>query len=448
MKPLRIFKRKLYDEMLAWKMERNGSTALLIKGARRVGKSILAEDFASREYSSYILIDFAVVNQDVINLFDDLMDLDFLFLRLQTIFNVVLEERKSVIIFDEIQLCPKARQAIKYLVKDGRYDYIETGSLMSIRKHKKGIVIPSEETRLSLFPMDFEEFLWALEDKTTMTMIRYSFENLKAVGDAVHREIMRKFRLYMLVGGMPQAISKYLETNNLAVVDKVKREIIELYIDDLREIDESGKASRIFSSVPGELSMGKLRFQVGSVIENADAFDLDSQWQDLEDSMTVNFSYRCTDPNIGMSLHRDNDYFKLFLNDTGLFVTLAFMDKDVSENVLYAKLLSDKLSADLGYVYENVVAQCLRAQGHSLFYYTFKADEEGKNNYEVDFLISDGTKLRPIEVKSSGYRTHKSLDEFCAKFSSRISRPTMLYTKDLRKDSDMLYLPVYTVCLI
>lgn len=444
----RVFKRKIYAEMARWKNERNGSTALLIKGARRVGKSTIAEEFAKNEYKSYIIIDFAKVGADVTDLFDDLRDLDFLFLQLQTLFNASLYERESVIIFDEIQKCPKARQAIKYLVKDGRYDYIETGSLMSIRKYKRGIMIPSEETRITMFPMDYEEFLWALDDNLTFNMMRYAYDHKKPLGDAVHRKLMRQFRLYMIVGGMPQAVNAYLDFNNLKRVDEVKREILELYIDDLREIDESGRASRIFESIPGELAKGKLRFNVGSVIENADSYNLDSIWQDLENSLTINFSYRCSDPNVGLALHKEYDYFKLFIGDTGLFITLAFWDNAAGSNILYQKLLSDKLSADLGTVYENIVAQCLRANGHSLYYYTFKADPEGKNNYEIDFLITDETKLQPIEVKSSGYLTHKSLDKFIETYHSRIGRSIVLYPKDLKVEGNMQYLPVYMAALL
>ena len=444
----RIFKRKIYDKMLDWKHNRAGASALLIKGARRVGKSTIATEFAKNEYKSFIKIDFAKVGSDIFSLFDDLSNLDFLFLQLQTIFKTTLYRRESVIILDEIQKCPLARQAIKYLVEDGRYDYIETGSLMSIRKYKRGIMIPSEETRISMYPMDYEEFLWALGDTTTVPMMRYAFEKRKALGDAVHRSLMRQFRVYMLVGGMPQAVNAFIDNNDMKRVDEVKREIIELYIDDLREIDESGKASRIFESIPGELAKGKLRYTVGSVIDNADSKNLDVIWQDLENSLTINFSYKCTDPNVGFALHRDSSYFKLYLGDTGLFVTLAFWDNDSDNNELYKKLLSDKLSADLGVVYENVVAQCLKANGHSLYYYTFKADPEGKNNYEIDFIISQGTKIVPIEVKSSGYTTHKSLDEFRRKYSSRIKRPIVLYPKDLKNDGELMYFPIYMASIL
>lgn len=443
-----IFYRKIYSKMLEWKVTRSGESALLILGVRRVGKSTVSEEFAKNEYRSYIKIDFAKASKDVLHLFDDIMDLDYLFLQLQTIYNKTLYPGESVILMDEIQKCPQARQAIKYLVEDGRYHYIETGSLLSIRKHKKGLLIPSEETRLSMYPMDFEEFLDAIGEQNSKEIIKYAFENKRNLGDAVHRKLMRQFRLYMLVGGMPQAVNKYLDSNNLLQVDNIKREIIQLYIDDLREIDESGRASRIFMSVPSELSRGKLRYTVGSIIENADSINLDAVWQDLENSLTINFSYRCTDPNVGMALHKDSSYFKLFMGDTGLFVTLCFWDSEMAENTIYQKLLSDKLSADLGPIYENIVSQCLKASGHSLYYYTFKVDAEGKNNYEVDFLIAKKSKLNPIEVKSSGYMTHKSLDVFCERYSQRVSQKIVLYTKDLRMDNGIMYLPVYMTHLL
>lgn len=439
----RIFKRKIYNSILKWKQEKNGSTALLIKGARRVGKSTIAKEFAKHEYKSFMAIDFAKASDNVKGLFNSLDNLDFLFLQLQALYHVDLHVRNSVIIFDEIQLCPKARQAIKYLVEDGRYDYIETGSLLSIRKNTAGILIPSEETRITMFPMDYEEFLWAIGDDTTFKLAKYAYDNRKSLGDAVNREFMRQFRLYILVGGMPQAVSAYIDTNNLAATDMAKREIIELYIDDLRQIDASGKASRLFESIPGQLATGKLRFEPWKIIQNITSEKLDDIWKDLEDSLTVNFAYRTTDPNAGLGLHRDSDSFRIYLGDTGLFVSLAFWNKDISENTLYQKLLSDKLSADLGYVYENAVAQMLRAAGHKLFYYVFPVDKERKKYYEVDFVTVSANKVNPIEVKSSGYKTHKSLDVFRERYSSRIGQPMMIYTKDLRSEGGVFYLPVY-----
>lgn len=452
----RIFKRKIYDRMIKWKAESNGNTALLIKGARRVGKSTIAEEFARKEYESYILIDFSIADKSVKELFNQLSDLNFFFLRLQSLFNTSLHQRKSVIIFDEVQLYPPARQAIKHMVKDHRYDYIETGSLLSIKKNVKGILIPSEETRISMYPMDYEEFLWAVNKAPTFELIQYSFNNLKSMGDAVNRELMKDFRLYMLIGGMPQAVNEYLNSNDFSTVDAIKRNILELYMDDFRKIDPTGKASRLFLSIPSELSRNTMRYKIGSIIENATASRLGELLMDMADSMTVNFAYHANDPSVGLPLHADYDCFKMFLNDTGLFVTLAFMDKDYTDNDIYRKLLSDKLSTDLGYVYENVIAQILKSSGNELFYYTFKEKVEKVNaednpvvrNYEVDFLLSRKDKICPIEVKSSGYNSHKSLDKFQEKYSSRIKNRYLLYTKDVRKDKDILCLPVYMAGLL
>ena len=437
-----LFKRKLYDKMLQWKQERDGKTALLIKGARRVGKSTLAEEFARREYESHILIDFTEASQEVKDLFDDISDLDNVLFQLQYHYNTRLTVRKSVIIFDEVQDCPKARQAIKKLVKDHRYDYIETGSLISIKKNTKNIRIPSEETRLELFPMDYEEFRWALGDTVTVEMLREAYEGRRPLGDGVARKLMRDFRLYMLVGGMPQAVSEYIASNNLSAVDSVKREIIDLYADDFRKIDPTGKATRMFYAIPGQLSKNASRYQISSVIEQGKKDRMEELLQNMEDSKVVLFSHHADDPNVGLALHKDTGRYKMFLNDTGLFITLAFWDKDATENVIYQKLLNDKLPADLGYVYENAVAQILTAAGNKLFYYTWPT-ESGKHNYEVDFLLSRGVKLWPLEVKSSGYKTHASLDAFCDKFSSRIGERFLIYTKDYRKDGATILLPVF-----
>lgn len=433
--------------MLQWKRERDGKTALLIKGARRVGKSTLAEEFAKREYESYILIDFTEAAQEVRDLFEDVSDLDSLLFQLQYQYNTRLTPRKSVIIFDEVQECPLARQAIKKLVKDHRYDYIETGSLISIKKNTKNIRIPSEETRIEMYPMDYEEFRWALGDEVTVGMLREAYEARRPLGDGVMRKMLRDFRLYMLVGGMPQAVNEYLDTNNLSAVDRVKREIIELYADDFRKIDPTGKATRMFYSVPGQLNKNASRYQISSVIEQGKQDRVEELLQDMEDSKVVLFSHHADDPNVGLSLHEDMGRYKLFLNDTGLFITLAFWDKDVTENVIYQKLLNDKLSADLGYVYENVVAQMLTAAGNKLFYYTWPT-ESGKHNYEVDFLLSRGTKLWPMEVKSSGYKTHASLDAFCEKFSDRVGERFLVFTKGLRKDGPTTLLPVVMAGLL
>lgn len=437
----RIFKRKTYRQLLEWKATENGRTAILLEGARRVGKSTIVEQFAKKEYKSYILIDFNKVGKNVVGLWDELMDLDRIFLLLQQIYKTTLYERNSVIIFDEVQKCPPARQAIKYLVQDGRYDYIETGSLISIHKNTRNITIPSEEDRITMYPMDYEEFRWALGDMASIPLFEQQYNSRMSLGDAVVRLNMRDFRLYMLVGGMPQAVNTYLETNNMSLVDKTKRGIIQLYLEDFQKIDATGNAERLFKNIPAQLSGKVSRYQPYTVVGQQSAAKMGELLQELEQSKTALFCHHCTDPNVGMSLNKDLSRYKIFMADTGLFVTLCFWDKDFTENVIYDKLLSDKLDANLGYLYENVVAQMLASAGNQLFYYTFPKDE--KHNYEIDFLLSRGNKLVPIEVKSSGYKTHKSLDVFCEKYSSRIGERILLYTKDYQKDGPTQCIPVY-----
>lgn len=436
----RIFKRKLYDRLLEWKRVQNGKTAILVEGARRVGKSTLVELFAKNEYESYILIDFNEASDDVKSLFNNLMNKDFIFLQLQALYNVVLKERKSVIIFDEVQNCPLARQAIKYLVKDGRYDYIETGSLISIKKNIKSITLPSEEERITLYPMDYEEFRWALGDDATVPLLSTFYEKRLPLGKA-HRDKMRDFRLYMLIGGMPQAVDAYIETNNFSMVDMAKRGIIKIYQDDFQKLDPTGRLETLFMEIPSQLSQASNRYKPYAVLGDIDENKLMELMKNLEDSKTTLFSYHSNDPNVGMSLTKDISKYKIFCADTGLFVTLAFWDKDHTENVIYQKLLNDKLSTNLGYVYENIIAQMLAFSGNKLFYYTWPKD--ATHNYEIDFLLSRGAKLHPIEVKSSGYNSHASLDAFCEKFSHIIERRYLIYTNDLKKEKDILLLPVY-----
>ena len=428
--------------MLKWKSERNGDTALLIQGARRIGKSTIAEEFARHEYKSYLLIDFSRISKEVTDLFNDISDLNYLFLRLQFIYQVQLYERESVIIFDEVQLQPLARQAIKHLVKDHRYDYIETGSLISVRSKSRDIIIPSEETKVDMYPMDYEEFRWALGDTATILLLRTAFEKKLPLGDAVHRKLMRDFRLYMLVGGMPQAVSAYIKTNNFSIVDVAKRDIIALYEEDFGKIDDSGKAKSMYDVIPAQLSKNVLRYQVGKAIPNEKVDRIINIVKEMEDSMTVNVAFHSDDPNVGLALTKNDEYFKMYASDTGLFVTLAFKDRDITENVIYDKLLSDKLGTNLGYVYENVIAQMLKATGKNLFYHTIPY-AEGKKYYEIDFVIPDGHKISPIEVKSSGYKSHKSLDQFCIKYSDRIMNKYVIYTKDYKRENGIDYIPVY-----
>ena len=409
---MRIFKRKLYDKLLDWKNNRKGKTAVMIEGARRVGKSTLAKQFAENEYDSYVLIDFSIAPKEITELFDYISDLEYFFMQLQFRLGVSLIEHKSLIIFDEVQICPKARQAIKHLVADGRYDYIETGSLISIRKNVKDIVIPSEEEKMALNPMDYEEFKWALDDTTTIPQLRMLFDKKMSIGDAVTRKLMRDFRIYMVVGGMPQAVSEYLDSHNLQEVDRAKRGIIQLYEDDFYKIDPSGRISSLFDAIPAQLNSNASRYQITSAIgDNADSEKVFQLISELRESHTINMAYHANDPGVGMSLSMDVAKYKMYVADTGLFITLAFKDKDFTENIIYQKLMSDKLDANLGYVYENMVAQMLTASGNKLFYYTFPT-ETGKHNYEIDFLLSRGNKICPIEVKSSGYKRHASLDAF------------------------------------
>ena len=437
-----MFKRKIYQQLLDWKKESDGQTALLVQGARRIGKSTVVEEFAKREYVSHIMIDFSKVKPEVLALFQDMSDLNYFFLQLQLLYKVNLKERQSVIIFDEVQLCPQARQAIKHLVADHRYDYMETGSLISIRKNTQDILIPSEEESINMYPMDYEEFLWALGDEVTTPLLLECFIKKKPLGDVVHRKQMQQFRLYMLVGGMPQAVEAYLNTNNFSKIDKVKRNILRLYENDFRKIDISGRASKLFEAIPAELSKNTLRYQVSKVLEQQRANDIREIFADMQDSMTVLASFHTNDPGVGMSLNMDIDRFKMFLCDTGLFTTLAFKDKEFTDNVIYEKLFHSKLATNLGYMYENIVAQTLSAKGDKLFYHTFPSETSNHSN-EIDFIIARKNKICPIEVKSSGYKQHASLDRFRVKFRDRILDSYVIYTKDYQQAEGVEYVPVY-----
>ena len=374
-------------------------------------------------------------------------NLDFFFLQLQQFTGVRLYENESVIIFDEVQLLPKARQAIKYLVADGRYKYIETGSLLSIKKNTKDILIPSEEHKISMYPMDFEEFLWAIGDNMTADTIELLMKSKKSAGNALHRNLMRTFRLYMLIGGMPQAIESYLESNNLQVVDEVKREIIDLYEEDFIKIDGTGLAGDIYDAIPANLSSNVSRYILSTAKNGLRANRVRELIPDILSSFTVNIAYHANNPNVGMSLEKYINRYKLFLSDVGLFITLIFKDKDFTENIIYNKLLSNKLDTNLGYVYKNVVAQMLLAKGNNLFYYTMNSDNSN-HLYEIDFLFSKGNKICPIVVKSGNYRSHKSLDLFCDKFSNRIKDKYVVHTKDYKSENGIQYIPIYMVPFI
>ena len=437
-----VFARKIYREILEWKENRSDKYALLVKGARRVGKSTIVEEFAKKEFKSYIMIDFAHVSKDIKDLFEDTYDLDFFFLQLQQLSGTKLYEKESVIIFDEVQLLPKARQAIKYLVADGRYKYIETGSLLSIKKNTKDILIPSEEHKISMYPMDFEEFLWAIGDEVSVETIKILLEKKRPAGNAIHRNLMRIFRLYMLIGGMPQAVETYLEKNNLQEVDEIKREIVDLYEEDFTKIDASGLAGDIYDAIPANLSSNASRYILSNAREGTRSERVLDLLPDILSSYTVNIAYHANNPAVGMALEKDVGKYKLFTSDVGLFVTLAFRDKNYVENIIYNKLLSDRLEANLGYVYENAVAQMLVAKGNNLFYYTM-GNNSSNHLYEIDFLISTGNKICPIEVKSGNYRCHKSLDQFCEKFRSRIGNKYLVHTKDYKWENGINYIPVY-----
>jgi predicted AAA+ superfamily ATPase len=439
-----VFERKIYREILEWKENRSDKYALMIKGARRIGKSTIVEEFAKKEFKTYIKIDFASTSKEIKDLFDDTYDLDYFFLQLQQLTRTRLYEKESVIIFDEVQLLPKARQAIKYLVADGRYKYIETGSLISIKKNTKDILIPSEEHKISMYPMDFEEFLWAIGDRISAETIKMLLEKKRPAGNTIHRNLMRNFRLYMLIGGMPQAVETYLEHNNLQVVDEIKRDIVDLYEEDFTKIDNSGLAGDIYDSIPANLSSNASRYVLSKARAGTRSEQARDLLPDMLSSYTVNIAYHANNPGVGMALEKDVDRYKLFTSDVGLFVTLAFRDKNYTENTIYNKLLSDKLEVNLGYIYENVVAQMLVAKGNNLFYYTMES-ESSNHLYEIDFLISKGNKICPIEVKSGNYRGHKSLDVFCDKFSNRIGEKYVVHTKDYKWENGVNYIPVYMV---
>lgn len=441
-----MFKRKKYQELLNWKKE-NGKSALLIEGARRVGKSTLVSEFGKNEYKSFINIDFSIAPKIILNLFNDINDLNNLFLQLQTYYNVELFNRESVIIFDEIEYCPKARQAIKHLVNDNRYDYIETGSLISIKKNVNNILIPSEEKSTTLFPFDFEEFCIATNNEAIIKIINTQFENKQPMGEIAHNKALRLFRTYMLVGGMPQALQEYINTNNLSKVDSVKREILNLYIEDFNKIDSTGRIGLLFRAIPAELNKNSSRYHVSSVLKNRRSNEILHLISEMESSKTILLSYYVTDPNAGLDAYKDITKFKLFMNDTGLFITQMFNNRDVTDINVYKKLLLDNLPENLGCVYENAVANILKSSGHNLYYNTFRL-ESNPHNYEIDFLINESTKISPIEVKSSKINFHKSLDKFYEKYKTRINHQYLISTKDFFVKNNIINVPIYMAHLL
>jgi len=441
-----VLKRKIYDSLLSWKSRSNGATALMIDGTRRVGKSFLCEQFAKNEYKSYIVVDFGNVSNDILDLFqNESFDLDLFFTKLSVFYSKSLHERESVIIFDEVQQFPRARQLIKYLVADGRYDYIETGSLIRLRKNVQDIIIPSEEEHIEMFPLDFEEFLWALGDKATIPLVRQCFDEKVPLGQALHRKIMNDFRQYILVGGMPQAVLEYIKTKDFEAVDTVKRRILKLYREDVSKFAEGyeDKVFAVFDGIPGQLSKKEKKYRYSSISKQARFRSYEDSFIWLNEAMVANTCFNATDPNIGLALSADHTTQKCYMADTGLLVTHTFMDSPYVENDLYKAVLFDKLNINEGMILENVAAQMLRGNGHNLYFYSRNDKEHRENHMEIDFLITEKKKIAPVEVKSGNYQSHTSLDKFRKKFSSKLGNSYILYTKDVLIKDGIIHLPIY-----
>ena len=443
-------KRKIYARLLEWKEQKNGSTALLIEGARRVGKSFIVEEFGRNEYDSYMLINFGRVGKSVKDLFDDLSDIPFFLQKLSSMMRVKLHERRSLIIFDEVQKFPRAREAIKFLVEDGRYDYIETGSLISIHENVKDIIIPSEEESVNMYPMDFEEFCWAMGDETTIPTIREHFEKKLPLGTDLHKSILNQFRKYMLVGGMPMAVETYVQTSDFGRTEEVKGLILDLYREDIAKKTKKNKlrTMKLFEAIPSELSKHDKRVQLSDFDKNGRMSNYDEPLYWLEDSMIANLCYNTTVPNVGLNLNTDLASVKAYMGDTGLLVSLAINENETIEHDVYNSILNDRLHMNEGMFMENVVAQILRSNGHRLFFHSFYKDKDKKIRYEVDFLVRNGKRIDPIEVKSSGYSSHSSLDYLMDVYSKTLGQAYILYSKDLKKEGNILFLPLYmAICL-
>ena len=448
-------KRKIYDSMQKWK-EENGRTALLIDGARRVGKSYIAQEFAKKEYKSYILIDFNRAPAEITDLFVHyLNDLNMFFLYLSNFYGVKLYERESLIIFDEVQLFPKARAAIKYLVEDGRYDYVETGSLMTIKKNVADIVIPSEERHMKMYPLDFEEFLWALDNDTLMDFIRLCFEEKKPMGQVLHRKTMDYFRQYLIVGGMPQAVKTYRDSHDFDQVDRVKRDILELYRADIIKHAEGYqmKVAQIFDDIPAQLQKHDTKFKFSSLKKEARFREYEDALFWLSDAMITNICYNSTAPNIGLKLNMDRMTLKCYMADTGLLISHAFDENGLVSEEIYKKLLFDKLEVNKGMIMENIVAQMLTASGHKLYFYSNPSRDDASLRMEIDFLtakskISNRHNISPIEVKSSKNYMLTSLRKFKEKYKEQLHIPYVLHPNDLKEEDGILFLPLYMTPLI
>lgn len=449
-----IFKRKVYDKLKEWKELSAGTSALLLEGARRIGKSTIVEEFAKNEYDDYMILDFARENQDIKeNFIENIGDLDTFFRNLFMLKGRVLKGKNCVLIFDEVQLFPQARQAIKYLVADGRFDYIETGSLISIKKNVKDILIPSEEYRVKMYPMDFEEYLWALGDEITIPTVKNAFEGRKPLGDNIHRKIMKTFRTYMVVGGMPQAVDAYVSGKTYAQIDFVKRNIISLYEEDLAKYDTENreKASVIFRTIPEQLENKNSHFKMSLIDKNARYQNYVDAVSFISEAMIGNECINVTKPEVALELFADRSNFKLYMGDTGLLVTQIMKNRDSTEEDLYKALVIDNLGINQGMIIENIVAQMLRASGHDLYFheYLYKAEEAAKEKkYEIDFMIVKKKKICPIEVKSSGYTSHKSFDYLIKKYQLKSEDRYIIYTKDLKYQDGITYIPLYMTMLL
>lgn len=449
-------KRKVYNNILKWKQESNGKTALLIEGARRVGKSYIVEKFAKENYKSYILIDFSKTSKEIIELFDNYLDnLDYLFTYISEYYGVKLYERKSLFIFDEIQFCPRARGAIKHLVADGRYDYIETGSLISIKKNVKDILIPSEEEVIKMNPMDFEEFLWAMGNDTLMDFIKKCFNTKKELGQALHRKAMDYFKEYLIVGGMPQAVLEYRKTRDFEKTDKIKRNILRLYREDIRKhADELNlKVEQIFDMIPSQLQKREKKFNISNLYENARYRNFEGAFYWLTDACLVNIAYNTTEPNIGLGQRIDNNTLKCYMFDTGLLLSMTFNEKDIINEQIYKKILFDKLTFNEGLILENIVAQMLVSNNRKLYFFSRNDRENSNETMEIDFLISNSKitskhNIIPIEVKSGERYTFSSIVKLKTKYSDYLGKPIIIHTKDLKEEEDILYLPVYMTELL
>lgn len=449
-------KRKIYSRLLEWKQTEADECALLIDGARRVGKSYIAEEFAKNEYRSYLLVNFAKAPESIKLLFDQYQEqLDVLFLKLSEFYGARLYERESLVIFDEVQECPKAREAVKHLVADGRYHFLETGSLVSIDANVEDIVIPSEEERVKMLPMDFEEFLWALGDDMTMDFVRDHFKWQEPMGESLHRKCLDYLRQYLVVGGMPQAVAAFVKTRDLGVVDRTKRRILKLYREDIAK--HAGryalKTMLIFDGIPSQLSRHERKFRLSSLEKNARMREYEEAFVWLREAMVTNACFRSTEPNIGLNVSVDQSALKCYMGDTGLLVSLAFTENQISSEQIHSRLMMDAIEFNRGMLVENLVSQMLRANGYELFFFSSSSEAEKTDRMEIDFLIPRGVigrrhNIMPLEVKSSKRYDHTSLDKFRAKYKSNLADPVVLHSKDLKKEGGILYLPLYmTSCL-